>query len=589
VILEYNGVPIRSKFDITDLVRRTERGQSAVVTLRHQNAEMTVEAQSGLAGSGKGVPMSRRGLITGYIIAAVLLLGAEACEFPAELLVDMRSPEPSLRIIPTAGLFSLLICLGLLLGSARRRATRTIARVVFAYANAGLVLVFLGGWWEFTDRLRLYPSDQPFGKAAEEFFDKHPVEGAFGLGFWAAITLPAFVILIISAGLLRMNVIRPGNLAERLSIWTMLASAASGVFILGCMIAEYRFPTGEVGAAQLVWPIVPVVSLGSLTAWVLLKCWRSSQRLERRVSVTNDYLDKVTASAAQISVAIVILLYLGISQTAGYVDRSIQLIGAREAFANDLINEYVKPDAVWKSSIGPNGKLLKKSISISDGPWAEVEIAQFTLDSGLITHGVEVRELLSQERWTARPFAVTTLLENSTHQVADSLGIHYEDSETPIKIYPRIEAQLRATEVAFPGVGLSLQLGTFILLAPIIVFGAVALFARRARIALQYGVPIKEPWALIDEDAGAARVLGWLWLAAITLGPWVLAALVVEALDLTLKSRGTPETSTLDWLATAYIGAVVAMLVLPTKSILGSILALRALAAETSVLTNEQS
>ena len=44
VILKYNGVMIHSIVDARDLVRRTDHGETVIITLWHQNVEKTVEA-----------------------------------------------------------------------------------------------------------------------------------------------------------------------------------------------------------------------------------------------------------------------------------------------------------------------------------------------------------------------------------------------------------------------------------------------------------------------------------------------------------------------------------------------------------------
>ena len=135
--------------------------------------------------------------------------------------------------------------------------------------------------------------------------------------------------------------------------------------------------------------------------------------------------------------------------------------------------------------------------------------------------------------------------------------------------------------MAFPGTGLSLNLSSFTLLVPFIVFAALVLLQYRARTALTYYSRTKVPLIILHARRGLAGTLARLWLSAIAIGPYLLSILVVQAVALTLRARGgTVNTLSLDAIATGYVLAVLVMLITSTRSAVKTLLALRSTALQ---------
>src|ERR1700738_1901290 len=151
---------------------------------------------SGNASSDNVLPISRRVLLTGYAIAFVTLLLAEACGFITELTA-FRTPIPRPEYLPSAFVFGFIIFLGLLAGNARgpRRfplAGPLIACLTAAYAVAVLVLSAAAAWFDFT----AWDPEYDWGglpPTLQAFFDKHPPFQP-GIGFWLFMTPFALVM-----------------------------------------------------------------------------------------------------------------------------------------------------------------------------------------------------------------------------------------------------------------------------------------------------------------------------------------------------------------------------------------------------------
>ena len=116
------------------------------------------------------------------------------------------------------------------------------------------------------------------------------------------------------------------------------------------------------------------------------------------------------------------------------------------------------------------GKLLATSSVVSGVPWADVNIVQYPSDRQYI---VEVTRKPSQEKWSVRQYHQPFDKGIATQQIADQYGISYQSTDDAMKIYPRIETQLRAGDVSFPGAGISLDLTGFAFIVPIVVFATL--------------------------------------------------------------------------------------------------------------------
>ena len=531
---------------------------------------------------GSSFPVTRRALINGYVVAAIVLLLVPCTSF-IEALVNASTPTIHLDPIPFALLFAALICAGICCGNRARSKTLRIAGLFVActttaYCLSALAVTTFVGWLDFTDRVNDLDDLHVFvGRSIAGFFEKHPPQQAFGLGLWSLLTPVALLLFVILLATLARRFLAKGDLAERLAITIILAAVGSSAFLLGSMLTSERFPRSEVEVGNLVFPIAPKVMLGALSAWsyVNLRATVAPKRNSRSARSAVD-VEKVLSQVSQISIIILVLLYLGISQTSGYAHRLSELIRARQAFAVDVLKEQIKDDSVWSITHFEDGKTIGKSFTVQ-APWATIEVGEYAADKG--RRRVEVKETLTGEEWTVRVHQNS--LYGSTKEVADREGVRYDGSEGPIKIYPRIETELRSKEVAFPGTGLSLNLSSFTLLVPFIVFAALVLLQYRARTALTYYSRTKIPLIILHARRGLAGTLARLWLSAIAIGPYLLSILVVQAVALTLRARGgTVNTLSLDAIATGYVLAVLVMLITSTRSAVKTLLALRSTALQ---------
>jgi hypothetical protein len=153
--------------------------------------------------------------------------------------------------------------------------------------------------------------------------------------------------------------------------------------------------------------------------------------------------------------------------------------------------------------------------------------------------------------------------------------IKYDANETAVQIFPRVEAALRAKEVALPETGISLDLSSFTIVAPAVVFAALVLLGYRVKAALVSYSGSDEPWLLLDADQELPGMLARLWMLALAILPWLLSIFVVSAVALTLRAKGQSESWTLDIVATTYVCTVIVMLIAPSAIAVGNLVALR--------------
>lgn len=532
---------------------------------------------SGDASNKSVLAISRRALLTGYAIAVVTLLLAEACQFITESTA-FRTPLPRPDRLPYAIVFTVVIAVGLLADTARwpKRvplAGPLLACLTAAYVLALLVVTAIAAWTDFT------ATDPAFGlngwTRLQAFFEKHPPFD-LGIGFWvfvspvALLTFPA-VLCFMGFRLDRKDI------TERLAGLILSIGVASAAFLLGSMMTETRFPRDLIDVGDLVFAATPVIVLGALTAWVAVKF---SARPLRRAYPAQADAAKSISSASQISVLTLVLLYLGISQTSGYANRTADLIELRHAFASDILHDFVASGADLAAfTLDANGKPAESWNLVPDVPWGDVKIVKFASEPIAHRFNVQTTESITGESWNIDEYG-QTFGGTRTQQIADRQGVRYEASDGAIKLYPRIETQLRAKEVAFPGAGISFELASFTLVVPFVVFASLVLLAYRANTAVANYSAVRDPWLLLDADRGLPGFLAWLWIGALALGPWVLGVLMVQAVGLTLRAKGPLNSLLLEGVATAYVALVLAILVAATASALKAVLMLRALARE---------
>ncbi len=92
-------------------------------------------------------------------------------------------------------------------------------------------------------------------------------------------------------------------------------------------------------------------------------------------------------------------------------------------------------------------------------------------------------------------------------------------------MYPRIETQLRAADVSFPGAGISLDLTSFAFVIPVVVFATLVLFGQwRRELTHVYHTGAELGWVLVDARTGIVGMVARIWLIAIVVGPWLWAS-----------------------------------------------------------------
>ena len=264
---------------------------------------------------GSSFPVTRRALINGYVVAAIVLLLVPCTSF-IEALVNASTPTIHLDPIPFALLFAALICAGICCGNRARSKTLRVAGLFVActttaYCLSALAVTTFVGWLDFTDRVNdLDDLDVFVGRSIAGFFEKHPPQQAFGLGLWSLLTPVALLLFVILLATLARRFLAKGDLAERLAITIILAAVGSSAFLLGSMLTSERFPRSEVEVGNLVFPIAPIVMLGALSAWsyVNLRATVAPKRNSRSARSAVD-VEKVLSQVSQISIIILVLLY----------------------------------------------------------------------------------------------------------------------------------------------------------------------------------------------------------------------------------------------------------------------------------------
>ena len=192
-----------------------------------------------------------------------------------------------------------------------------VACLTTACTISVMALSVAAAWFDFTAR------DEDIGldhyERLTKFFSAHsPFELSWGL--WLMIAPGASIAFIAVLWIVVRRVQREA-ITEVLAGWTLMIGAGSAAFILGSMMTETRFPRGLLDISDLVFPPIPVILLGALTAWTAVKLGASMPR-PASTAGTGSAFAKLLSSASQISVLTLVLLYLGISQTSGFAGRT---------------------------------------------------------------------------------------------------------------------------------------------------------------------------------------------------------------------------------------------------------------------------
>ena len=116
-------------------------------------------------------------------------------------------------------------------------------------------------------------------------------------------------------------------------------------------------------------------------------------------------------------------------------------------------------------------------------------------------------------------------------------------------------------------------------MVPLVVLATLVLFEYwLVRIIGSYHKGTELQWVLVDAQGGLVGVVALLWVVAILAGPWVLGVVFVEAVGLTLRTKGALNTLALEGAASLYVGVVLIMLAIATMSAARTLIALRRLA-----------
>jgi hypothetical protein len=516
--------------------------------------------------------------LAGFGLTAIFLLILESCVDLTGPVLHSHAPSFESTLVLPAVLFSAIIGLGLSLGNIRRPRSlsllgRVAALLTAAFAMSALVMVMLLSWLDFAARGEGDRMPQLLGSETfQAFISTHPPDTPFGIGFWATLTPFATAALICCLLLLRTWAKPEFDLTQHLSLLLLAVAAPCGAFLFGSMLAEERVPQGFIGGSEIAFPMLPVVVLGALGGFVASRL-RPTPQSHKQPKSTDRKADigKALTSASQLSVLALILLYLSVSQISSYASRVRELIQLREAFASDVLQQYAPTDDALD-----NVPSVAWANNITISQYSGSDLFGELKDRHDHPYKVAVEESLSREKWSARVWRSKYKI-NRTLLIADREGVSYLATDSPISIYPKIEAQLRAQSVALPDVGFSLDLSSFTIVAPFVIFAVLVLLSERARVVIDNFSPPDDPWVLLDGRTGLQGVLARLWLAAIAIGPWVLAVTVVEVLALLLRSKGDFETYALDGIASVYVGLILALLMVSTCSAVRRLLFMRAL------------
>jgi hypothetical protein len=534
------------------------------------------------------LPRSRLVLLLSYVAVAIFLLFIEACDDIYETIFEFRLSEFHFNYIPTVVLLAAIMCLGLYCGKFFRSDASpslgfpflgaVIACLTTAYALAGLLLTLFVSWFDFVG----YSNGSRVDRWLEGFIPA--LSGPFDPWILSVLT-PVAVILLMGLGPLMWGWFKSQkNLAQQSALLLLATAVPCASFSLGGVLAARRVPLpGPIDPGLLGFFYLQVIVLGALSALVATLIKTSTRKAEPRIPPDDSVdLSKVLSSASQLSIFTLLLLYLSISQISSYADRVAQLIKLRQAFAFDVLHDT--SDNIFHSQMDRNDMAVRRS-HILEVPWAKVKILQDPPDAD--SYRVEVQEILSDEQWSARASRQQRLYErhlndgNLTRAIADRLGVANLASDAAISIYPKVEAQLRSREVAVPGAGFSLDLSSFTVVAPLVVFAALVLLGARARAAIDHFSPSNDLWILLDGRNGLPGLLARLLLLALAVGPWALTVVLVQVIALMLRTKGEFETFAVDGIATFYIVAVLVLLLVSTCSAIERLLLLRVLARKT--------
>jgi hypothetical protein len=526
--------------------------------------------------------------------AVAFLVLAQSWPVITSLLYRLEMPIMEWGRLPYTIFYSGCIWLGLgciALGDVERFNTvrKVIAVAVTAYVFSALAAATAFAWLDFAGRNMELRVPGPIENFFQLFspFDSSSVGLRAVLNLWAVLTPGALIAgITLVAGLYRWNSIQPIRI-ESLPFLLLVATAGCAAFLLGSASAERLSYTisGEIDPADIGWTVLPVVALGSLGAWATLEWRRASTPPHPSSSTEAVNIEKTLSSASRTSILVLVLLYLGISHTSAYAKRMAELVEARKAFASDVLYAFFRKDETHFSKGGSSFRtdrtLTSTTLSAESSglflgvPWADVKVIQYPGDSQYV---VEVTRKLPQEKWSVRQYHQPFDKGTETRQVADRYGITHDSTDDAMKLYPRIETQLRAADVSFPGSGISLDLTSFAFVVPVVVFATLVLFGHWLKeLTRGYHAGAEIQWVLVAAKDGIVGLVARLWLIAIITGPWVLSIVFVEAVALTLRTKGTLNTLLLEGVSSLYVGMVLILLIISTNTAARTLIELRRL------------
>jgi hypothetical protein len=350
-----------------------------------------------------------------YAPGAALLAYLIITYAPASQLANSEAPMfiGTWANIREEGFFVAIVSLGLLCGELRGRG-RAIAFVVAAYSLAVAMLAMLASWPEFVNHVAENGA-QPIslGHTTQAFLDRHDPLDPFSLGFWTVLTPPAMIALLALHWFFRKHLRETTN-AQALARVVLFALAGSSAFVLGVMLAQGVAPgVSLVSGTEIGFVPLPVIALGALTTWTICASVRPKKPPSTPAPAGAATAYKVLASASQISVAALVLLYLAITQAWAYTEHIARIVHARQALAQDVVQQYSAMPNAFGATFERNG------IRVAEAPllvvfWGTISIERRASDVN--GYFVEVKDALSRENWSMVRTPYRTATEDSARE-----------------------------------------------------------------------------------------------------------------------------------------------------------------------------
>ncbi len=511
------------------------------------------------------------GLLGGCAAAAALLLLVQGWPYITPFLHNFEIPPTDRGRLPYTILYSACLCAGLScisFSNSRRLSMirKVVALVVAAYAFSALAGAAAFAWIDFAAR----NGDGVFPEPIQHFFAAHPINDPSDIGLWVIWVALTPGALIAGIALAAASHQCEFTSVRSFEVPAILASRHNGGlrrFLVRKRKRREPVPRGFRFDRCRRYGMARASGRGARLPRCLGHAgtaWRERATSHPIIVARgSEHREHFVVGRADVSSRLV-LLYLGISQTSAYANHMAELVDARKAFGADILYAFFsKGSTLTTTTTSTDGKLLTSSSAVSGVPWADVNIVQYPGDQQYV---VEITRKPSQEKWSVRQYHQPFDKGIATQLIADQYGIPYQSADDATKIYPRIETQLRAADVSLRGAGISLDLTRFAFVMPIVVFATLVLFGHWLKeLTRVYHKGAELQWVLVEASDGIVGMVARIWLVAIVVGPWLLGVVLVEAMALTMRTRGMLNTPALEGVFSIYLGVVLIMLTVSTK------------------------